>query len=492
MLYLNTAKFKRNFIKTLAKTAVSCMPKKYFSSDEIANKYMFTGDDKFSYNQGKYFTCGFGKRIVSPNDVTNAKYFIAGYDSNNPAQNILDPMYARAIFIDDNTSRGGIVICSIDAVGMSRKDINDIRRIVIESYKIPSLRAINICCTHTHSAIDTQGLWGEKITKSGINESFMSDLKKLTAEAIIESYESRQNGELFYAVAETVDMQFDCRTPDTYDKNLTKIHFKPFNDTDEIILVNFASHAELMGSKTKSVSADFPAYMIKEIESHKSHCEVIFVNGAIGGMISAREIKKVYRHEIDCEEYTKSFGKNLGEIVCGMTDEIKLSPIINSKNIPVRITAENFVLILARMMNVLNNDIGRTDKRGVTCILSEVGYIELGNKDIGVYLIPGELFPELYTGEFLDENSSATGQKANYKPLKFTSDTKHTFLIGLCNDELGYIIPDNDFYLHEETPYINNGKDKFDRKHYEETNSVGPTIAKTILDSIENLIKSVK
>ena len=34
----------------------------------------------------------------------------------------------------------------------------------------------------------------------------------------------------------------------------------------EIIAVNFASHAELMGSKTKKVSADFPCYMIEEIE----------------------------------------------------------------------------------------------------------------------------------------------------------------------------------------------------------------------------------
>ena len=36
-------------------------------------------------------------------------------------------------YIDDNKGNGGVVICAIDAVGMSRKDINDIRKFVFES-----------------------------------------------------------------------------------------------------------------------------------------------------------------------------------------------------------------------------------------------------------------------------------------------------------------------------------------------------------------------
>ncbi len=489
---MNTAKVKGRAIFALGKILISAMPKNIFTTEKNADEFMLKGDEFFSENFGEYFTCGFSKVDLTPDDVTEKKYYIAGYNSNNPAEKVLDSMYARAMYIDDNTDRGGVVICSIDVVGMSRKDINDIRKKVIESGRISSVKSINICCTHTHSAIDTQGLWGEKVTKTGRDESFMETLKNRVAKSIEEAYFNRKNGELFYSFTETENLQFDCRTPDTYDKNITSIRFVPFEGDGEIFFVNFAAHAELMGSGTKSVSADFPCYMIREIEEKNKGASALFVNGAIGGMISAKEIKKVYRNEIDCEEYTKTFGKKLGEMINSLSYERKLKPIINVKSAPVKIKAENFVLILARMLKVINNDIGRDKKSKDAFVYSEVGYLELGDKDIGMFLISGELFPELFTGDFLTAETSASGKKANYNPLKNVGDAKHKFVVGLCNDELGYIIPENDFYLNEETPYINNSYDKFDRKHYEETNSTGPKTAETILNEIEKLVESVR
>ena len=468
------------------------MPASYFTTAEKANRYMLTGDDKFSAEAGKFFTCGFAKSVLTPDDVASGTYYIAGYDSNNPAKGVLDDMFARAVYIDDNTGRGGVIMCSIDAVGISRKDINDIRKIVIESKKIPALKSISVAATHSHSAIDTQGLWGEKLFKSGRNEAFMERLKAKAAEAIIAAYESRKDGRLFYAVTETVDMHFDCRTPIAYDKNLTRIRFEAFDKSEEIHIVNFASHAELLGSKTKHISADFPAYMIKEIEANNANTNAVFFNGAIGGMISAKEIKKVYRNEIDCKAYTKDFGKELGKISNSLINETEIEPLINVKSAPIEIEASNFVLILARLLKVLNNDILRFTKKSTAYISSEVGYLELGKGRIGAFLVPGELFPELWNGEFLLPWESATGRRAKYKILKEMCDCDHQFVMGLCNDELGYIIPDNDFLLHAKTPYIDNAKDVFGRSHYEETNSTGPNTARKILTEIDKLIASVK
>ncbi|MBQ7100117.1 MAG: hypothetical protein IJN81_00680, partial [Clostridia bacterium] len=178
---MNTDKIVRGAIQTLSKTIIFGMPKSYFTSDENANKYMLTGDKKFTEKKGEFFTCGFGKAVLTPADVASGKYFIAGYDSNNPATGVLDDMYARAVYLDDNTGSGGVVMCAVDAVGISRKDINKIRERVIKSRKIPNLKSINICATHSHSAIDTQGLWGEKIYKCGRNEDFMRSLHECTA-----------------------------------------------------------------------------------------------------------------------------------------------------------------------------------------------------------------------------------------------------------------------------------------------------------------------
>ena len=489
---VNTDKIIRNSIGKLSEIIISCMPGSYFTDAKTANRYMLTGDKKFSDKKGEFFTCGFGKKVLTPDDITKEKYFIAGYDSNNPATGVLDDMYARSVYLDDNTGSGGVIMCAVDAVGLSRKDINIIRKIVIESGKIPALKSINICATHSHSAIDTQGLWGEKIYKCGRNENFMKRLHTLTAQAIIESYENRADGKLFYSVRKTEDLQFDCRTPDTYDSNLTKIRFESFDGKKQICMVNFASHAELLGSETKKVSADFPAYMIKEIESANENCDAVFYNGAIGGMISAKEIKKVYGNKIDCEKYTMDFGKTLGEIANSMTEETELPVSINIKSVPVSLSASNFVLILARLLKVLNNDISRNRKRKEAYIYTEVGYLELGDSDIGMFLIPGELFPELFTGEFLSENESANGTKAEYNILRNQGNAKHKFVVGLCNDELGYIIPDNDFFLNKRIPYIDPTKDRFDRNHYEETNSTGPDTARTNLKNMDSLIRGVK
>lgn len=485
-------KFKGKLIKNslsfLGGAVVSVMPKKYFKTQTEADKYMLLGDEEFSLESGNMWTCGFGKCIVTALDYKTTTYYIAGYDSNNPVKDVLDDMYARAVFIDDNTGNGGVVFCAVDCVGMSRKDINDIRKIVIESVKY-KLKSINICATHSHSAIDTQGLWGEKLYKSGRNEKYMSYLKERTAQAIVSAIETRKDGKLYFGFSKTDNLQADVRTPVAYDSNLNILHFVPNDFLGEIYAVNFACHAELLGDKTTQVSADFPAYLIKEIENKNANTNAIFFNGAIGGMVSAKDIKKNYRNEINCEEYTKNYGKMLGELVLAIDNEKELKPILNIKSKGIKIVADNTLLILARFLKILNNDISRTEKRTKACLFSEVCYAEFGENDLAVFLTPGELFPELFNGAFLSEKDSANHKKTDYKKsLSDMSECKHKFVIGLANDELGYIIPENDYLLNDVTPYLNSQKDDMQRNHYEETNSVSKDTAGIILGGFEKIV----
>ena len=484
--------FTKKSVTALANFLISTMPKNRFTTQEKSNRYMLEGDKSFSYVPGEKWICGFAKAAYTPADYDNKTYFIAGYDSNNPVKGVLDDLYARAVYLDDNRGNGGVIFCALDCVGISRRDINDIRKYALESGRLGKVKSINISSTHTHAGIDTQGLWGEKIYKSGKDKAFMENLKKQAARAVVEAYENRKDGSLYMGYTPVEDMQADVRTPVTYDKNLTRFRFSPDDSSGEIYIVNFASHAELLGT-TSLVSADFPAYLIKEIEEKVQGSNAVFFNGAIGGMISAKEIKKVYRDSIDCEAYMKGFGKQLGELVLSVENEIRLEPVLNIKSRSITVPGDNTVLVLARYLNVLNNDMGRTKKRSKVCIYSEVAYMELGKGDVAVFLIPGELFPELYNGEFLTETDSANHRKASYKKvLSDMTDCRHKFVIGLCNDELGYILAENDFLLNEVLPYINKATDEMDRDHYEETNSTGPETGRIILEETENLIKSVK
>lgn len=488
--FLRIPNLVRGLISAILSLIIAVMPVSTYTTEEEAAKYMLTGDDVFSDDAGESWTVGFAKSALTPDDIESGKYYIAGYNTNNPAKYILDDMYAKAVYIDDNTGRGGVIICAIDCVGISRADINDIRKLVIESSKIPNLKSINICATHSHSAIDTQGLWGSAFYSDGKNADFMNSLKQKTAQAIIDAYNRRENGKLYFGTAESEGLLTDTRTPVDYDATVTSIRFDPDDGSEDTYIVNFACHAEMLGSKTTFVSADFPAYMEEEIKKHTGSANVLFINGAIGGLITGAEIDTFLRGEPEyCIAHTKDFGKAVADLVMGITDETELTPLVNVKSKSVSVRCDNTALLLVRFIGVLNNDIIKNDDKSIS-ILTEVAYMELGNKQIGVYMIPGELSPELESGNFLTSEESANGFDAEYKVLSEMSDCKHSFVLGLCNDELGYIIPDNDFLLHEWLPYFNTAFDSFERKHYEETNSLGPDTARILLEAMDELIMS--
>ena len=489
--FLRLPDLVKGIISGLLSLILLFVPVSTYTSVEDTTEYMLEGDNVFSDTAGENWTVGFASSILTPEDITADKYYIAGYNPNNPAKSVLDDMYAKAVYLDDNTGRGGVVICAIDCVGISRKDINDIRKLVIESGKIPGLKSINICSTHSHSAIDTQGLWGKNFLSDGKNEGFMNRLKELTAKAIIDAYNARKDGSLYFGTAEDKGLLIDTRQPVDYDATLTRLRFDPADGSEDTYIVNLACHAECLGARTTVVSADFPAYMEKEIVEKTGGANVVFINGAIGGLVTCEKLDDVLRNFELGLEYVKEFGKDVGELVMSVANETELTPLINIKTEAVEVRCDNIALLLVRILGVLNNDISK-DENGDISIITEVSYMELGNGQIGVFMIPGELSPELESGNFLTAEAAANGTEVDYKPLTEMSDCKHKFVVGLCNDEIGYISPENDFFLHEWLPYFNTTVDAAGRNHYEETNSTGPETAGTLLDAMDGLIESVK
>ncbi len=489
--FLRLPELVKGIISALLSLIILFVPNSAYTTVEETSEYMLEGDTVFSDTAGESWTVGFAKAVLTPDDLTEGKYYIAGYNPNNPAQSVLDDMHAKAVYFDDNTGRGGVVICAVDCVGISRKDINDIRKLVIESGRIPDIKSVNICSTHTHSAIDTQGLWGKNFLSDGKNEEFMNSLKAKTAEAIIAAYENRKEGKLYFGTAEDEGLLTDTREPIDYDATLTRLRFDPTDGSDDTYIVNFACHAECLGARTTVVSADFPAYMEKEIAEQTGGANVVFVNGAIGGLVTCEKLDEVLRNFELGLEYVKEFGKDVGELVMSITDEAEIAPLVNIKTEAVEVKCDNIALLLVRILGVLNNDISK-DENGDISIVTEVSYMELGDEQIGIFMIPGELSPELESGNFFTAENSANGTDVDYKPLDEMSDCTHKFVIGLCNDEIGYIIPENDFYLHEWLPYFNTTVDESGRNHYEETNSTGPETAGTLLAAMDKLTASVE
>ena len=120
----------------------------------------------------------------------------------------------------------------------------------------------------------------------------------------------------------------------------------------------------------------------------------------------------------------------------------------------------------------------RTRRPKVSAVESEVAYLRLG--ELHIACIPGELYPELVYGKF--EEPAAAGADFADAPLEPTIASlmpgPKWLLIGLANDELGYIIPKRQW---DKAPPHAYGKDG---GQYGEINSCGPEVAPIIMQAI--------
>ncbi|MCL2513358.1 MAG: hypothetical protein FWF08_05610, partial [Oscillospiraceae bacterium] len=126
---------------------------------------------------------------------------------------------------------------------------------------------------------------------------------------------------------------------------------------------------------------------------------------------------------------------------------------------------------------------------------SEAGYMELG-KSVRVLLAPGELAPEIAMGGFLTKETSSLRKNMDknhaYKTITADGFKGKCLVFGLMNDEIGYIVPTNDFYTSYLLPSILNFPDRFGNGHYEETVSAGPKTCGILLDSWKDIFKATR
>ena len=267
-----------------------------------------------------------------------------------------------------------------------------------------------------------------------------------------------------------------------------KAEFVPNDKSREIHFVNFASHSESLTSENSLISADFPAYFRERIYE-KTGAETIYFVGAIGGMISMRSHAKTMPEKI---EGTKELGRQLADYALTIKDEVELKANINFIKQEFFVEAENIVLMAAAQLSILHTKKYNSDEAKLGYLLkTEISYFEID--ELKMLLLPGETFPELVYGGYLSEEESATGlgPEANPTPLIEIVGDPNLLVFNLANDEIGYILPPNDFLLSKDAPYLDRAKDRHGRGHYEETNSVGPKTAVKIAQVVKEIMETV-
>lgn len=115
--------------------------------------------------------------------------------------------------------------------------------------------------------------------------------------------------------------------------------------------------------------------------------------------------------------------------------------------------------------------------------------------------IPGEAFPELAIGGY--DGKYAFGRplttpgnpdppdvaKAPKGPcLRDQVKAPVPMLVGLANDELGYLVPVYDFKVRPSKLML----PRMPGHHYEETNSIGPSATRIVTDAAARLLKEAR
>jgi hypothetical protein len=282
---------------------------------------------------------------------------------------------------------------------------------------------------------------------------------------------------------ETEGLQEDSRRPAVYDAVLHQLRFEPENGNDGIRMLFFAAHAESLRSANRMVSRDFPG-VAADIILQETGDRVLYLPGAIGGLIMTPILTQ---GEFDAQENMHLTGQRIAAYALEIQteEEREILPDMAYASVSFEAPLDNTLFMYYRFLGILDTTASLGTGETGYSLVSSVSLLQLG--DVVLALLPCEIFPELVYGD-----ASLTDEDP--EPLVTIADQfdiENLLIVGLCNDELGYVVPPSDFLIAEKLPYVNTVEDETGENHYEETNSLGPRTAFCIANAFRECLQSL-
>ena len=447
------AAVKKVALKTAAKTSKEKIP-------------VFAAAKPICMKGGKKgrFSVGFSSADITPTDIKDHAYWMAGYRIAKRIEGVMDPITANAMWIDCGDGQG-MVLLSCDLIGLTGYDVGEIRASLRDFCLITGCKHITISCTHTHAGVDTMGYWGV-LPRTGKDKKYMAYLKQTIKELCFKAYKDRRPGKLLYGNTEAPELIERWRQPYFSNNTLHRFRFVPDDGSTETWYINFGAHPNTLGGKNVLLSADYPTYMRREINRAKK-TNIMFSISTIG----ATDIGAVAEKDLD---RTLIGGTMLGKKVLSIKKERTLKPDITviSQNFVMPI--DNYTLAAANALKIFTAKRCAAESKTGMGLVSELTYI--GIDGVEILTMPGETFSELvFPGGYTDAEKSTTGEgpEVNSQPISEIFGNEKLIIFGVTNDMAGYALAPNEFLLHEKQPYLSRATDRFGRNHYHETNSCG-------------------
>lgn len=456
----------------------------------------YKGEDTFDneVTESSVWSAGYAYgSLLEGLDILSGEFAMAGalqtFKPQTPVS-ILDDQGVNVYALSDGTS-GIVVHAVIDGYGIARGDILKIRERLSAFAAENNIISINVSALHQHTLIDTLGMgvalipaliinpgmsvmeMDRSTLQTGKSQVFMDNLYKVVSETITEAVLDMEEGTLYYGCADTSDLMYDKRKPAVFDGEIHRLRFDPKDESsDELWICEAGIHCTGYSASDTFISSDYP-YYFKEYIKEATGADVVFVQGAELAITAERDnIKSEGTGE---NARVKGYAKELANRVIAIENDTALDPVLNITISEVSLTADNPILILATREGIV--DPVATKNGSDFTIITEVGYMELGGK-IGVALIPGEIAPEILWGGVVSKDASWTSSTWDYAPMEETAKAEKLLCFGLTNDQIGYILPDNDVH----SMLTEN----------EEINAASVKAGSVITSAFEALIASVK
>jgi hypothetical protein len=409
-----------------------------------------------------------------------------------------------------------VVLCSADLIGLFYDDVQRVREI-FGAQALPGAQLI-VASTHVHEGPDTLGLWGPSALESGIDLKYLEWVDHKIAETAIEATRAMQPAKLRFGRDDSpllVHLQSVDRPPYIKDPFLYLLQAVRVSDGGAIAtLVNFTDHPETLNRKNTEISADYPGWICRYLEQRYGGTAVFF-NGAVGKVSTLGSQVALLDPETGQVAPDGAWRKPelLGNLIGQMAERalgrgeevIPDSMIFRSVIFFLPLANDRF-----RMAEAAGVLAGRkplysegkldasTQERTIEQRLihfpsgrdlqSEVDYLQVkeGNRLLAEFVtVPGEIYPELVNGGITRYAGADFPDAPPETPLRTLLKSKYQFILGLGNDELGYIIPKCEW--DERAPWLNDNP----QPYYGEINSAGPDTAGAVLEAIGRLISSV-
>lgn len=345
-----------------------------------------------------------------------------------------DKLFARAVvFEKDGVS---VALVGVDLFGMGFIECSA----MIEKAKAGGLKQLVVASSHNHAAPDTLGVYGH----------YPMEYNQFLVDAIsgvaIEAFKNRKPVKELRAASRELPMDGarvqgffrNARNPGLLDPTISLL--QPIGEDGKPIatIVNFACHVEGIEEGLLQLTADFPGYMCDKIAASGGGVPV-FLNGAVGGMVSGDNKARTHAE-------AKVMGEGLASIVADL-EKLAQPPAAFAFSVDVR-RVEIPVTNIELRNRVKDR---RPTNRGR--IVTEMSLITIG--ECQILTLPGEVLPEV-SFEILERMKGFP-----------------RMLVGLANDQLGYIIPPYDFRDDE----------------YEESMSLGPAAAPVVQETAWRLLE---